>query len=425
MAVTATDPRPAIDAVFRIEFPRLIAGLTRMTGDLGLAEDFAQDALVAALRQWPDLGIPERPGAWLTATAQRRAVDHFRRSRVAERKQELLGREQAERNEDEVSGSVEEEVPDDLLRLIFVCCHPVLPVQSRVALTLRLLGGLTTAEIARAYLVSESTVSQRIVRAKRSLADARVPLEVPAGSELHERLGAVLQVVYLVFNEGYSATSGQQWIRPALCEDALRLGRVLAELMPRESEVHGLVALMELQASRLRARMDSAGRPVRLAEQDRARWDRLLIGRGLTALGRAHKLGGAMGPYLLQAAIAGCHAIAPTAEQTDWARIASLYGQLAEITGSPVVELNRAVAIGMAHGPEQALQIVERLRAEPALEEYHLLPSVHGDLLEKLGRGQEARQEFLRAAELAGNAQERELLQRRADACADDSSAGR
>lgn len=417
MAVTATDPRRAIDAVFRIESPQLIASLARMTGDIGLAEDFAQDALVAALQQWPGDGIPDRPGAWLMATAKRRAIDHFRRNKVAEHKLSEVARLQEP--EEEPEDWAGPRVGDEMLRLIMVCCHPILPVDSRVALTLRLLGGLSTGEIARAFLVSESAVAQRMVRAKRTLAEARVPFEVPEGAELNERLDSILRVLYLIFNEGYSSTTGYQWIRPPLCEDALRMGRVLAELVPAEPEVHGLVALMEIQASRIKARVDEAGKPVLLADQNRARWDRLLIGRGLSALDRAEQLGGPVGPYLLQAAIAACHATAPAMEQTDWARITSLYEQLIKLTGSPVVELNHAVALGMAKGPEAGLEAVDRLRDEPALRSYPLLRSARGDLLEKLGRLEEAGAEFNRAAELAQNDQERQLMLDRARACKD------
>ncbi|MBW3590402.1 MAG: RNA polymerase sigma factor [Actinobacteria bacterium] len=413
--MTATDPRRAIDAVFRIDSPRLIASLARMTGDIGLAEDFAQDALVAALQQWPDDGIPDRPGAWLMATAKRRAIDHFRRSKVAEQKLDEVARLQGTQEESE--GWTEPRDGDDLLSLIMTCCHPILPVDSRVALTLRLLGGLSTREIARGFLVSEPTVAQRIARAKRTLAEARVPFENPEGAELNERLDSILRVLYLIFNEGYSSTSGQQWIRPSLCEDALRMGRVLAELIPDEPEVHALVALMEIQASRIRARIDEAGRPALLADQNRARWDRLLIGRGLSALDRAEKLGRPAAPYLLQAAIAACHATAPTIEQTDWERITSLYELLVKLTGSPVVELNHAVALGMAKGPEAGLEAVDRLRDEPALRAYPLLPSARGDLLEKLDRLEEAAAEFSRAARLAQNDQERQLMLDRAKAC--------
>src|SRR5690242_19468556 len=388
-----------------MESPRLIAGLTRIVRDVGLAEDLAQDALVAALEQWPQSGVPDNPGAWLMATAKHRAIDHFRRNTRLERKHEELGRELGakEMAVPDLDSALDDNVGDDLLRLLFVSCHPVLSTDAQVALTLRLLGGLTTTEIARAFLVPEPTIAQRIVRAKRTLAEARVPFEVPRGAELAERLSSVLQVIYLIFNEGYSATVGDDWVRPALCEDALRLGRILAELAPREREVHGLVALMEIQASRLRARVDPAGEPVLLPDQDRSRWDQLLIHRGLSALERAERLGGAPGPYFLQAAIAACHARALTAATTEWVRIAALYAALAQIAPSPVVELNRAVALSMAFGPEAGLEVVDTLTAEPSLKGYHLLPSVRGDLLEKLGRAREARVEFERAAELASN----------------------
>jgi RNA polymerase sigma factor (sigma-70 family) len=423
--VTATDTQRAIEAVFRLESARLIAGLLRMVRDVGLAEDLAQDALVAALGHWPEEGVPERPGAWLMATAKRRAIDVLRRHRLEERKLAEVGR--AVEAEEALDGpdpdaAIDDDVGDDLLRLVFAACHPLLSRESRVALTLRLLGGLTTEEIARAFLVPEPTIAQRIVRAKRTLAEARVPFEVPRGAERAQRLSSVLEVVYLVFNEGYSATRGEDWMRPALCEDALRLGRVLAELAPEEPEVHGLVALMEIQASRLRARTGPGGEPILLLDQDRARWDRLLIGRGLAALARAEALGGARGPYALQAAVAACHARARAPEETDWARIAALYDALAEVTPSPVVELNRAVAVGMAFGPAAGLAIADALAAEPALAGYHLLPSVRGDLLAKLGRLDEARAELTRAAGLTRNARERELLLERAAACAGGSA---
>jgi RNA polymerase sigma-70 factor (ECF subfamily) len=419
--VPAADAHRAIDAVWRIESPRLIAGLTRMVRDVGLAEDLAQDALVAALERWPESGVPDNPGAWLMATAKHRAIDRLRRRTLVERKHQELGRELDARQEvavAELDAALDDPVGDDLLRLIFISCHPVLSTEARVALTLRLLGGLTTEEIARAFLVPEPTVAQRIVRAKRTLAEARVPFEVPRGAELAARLSSVLEVIYLVFNEGYSATAGDDWLRPALCEDALRLGRVLAGLVPHEPEVHGLVALMEIQASRSRARVGPSGEPVLLLEQDRARWDRLLIRRGLAALERAAELGGARGPYALQAAIAACHARAPTAAETDWPRIAALYGDLARLAPSPIVELNRAVALSMAFGPAAGLAIVDALAAEPALAGYHLLPSVRGDLLAKLGRADEARAEFERAAALTRNTRERRLLLERARACA-------
>ena len=423
--MTTTDPRRAIDAVWRIESPRLIAGLARMMRDVGLAEELAQDALVAALQQWPESGVPDNPGAWLMAVGKRRAVDHFRRSAVAERKHEEIGRafgiEQETAGQD-LEAAVEDDFGDDLLRLIFIACHPVLSTDARVALTLRLLGGLTTEEIARAYLVPESTVAQRIVRAKRTLAETRVPFEVPTGADVASRLSSVLEVIYLIFNEGYAATGGEDWIRPPLCDEALRLGRVLAELMPGESEVHGLVALMEIQASRFRARVAPGGEPVLLLDQDRSRWDHQLIRRGLAALARAEALGGGIGPYSLQAAIAACHARARTAEDTDWERIVALYDALAQIAPSPVVELNRAVAVGMAFGPAAGLELVEALASEPLLDGYHLLPSVRGDLLSKLDRFDEAREEFLRAASLTRNARIRELMLERAAACAGNGS---
>ena len=416
MAAAASDTQRAIDAVWRIESPRLIAGLARMVRDVGLAEDLAQDALVAALERWPESGVPENPGAWLMATAKHRAIDLQRRRATLARKHEELGREMEMRQAAEpgLDAALGDEIGDDLLGLVFTTCHPVLSTEARVALTLRLLGGLTTAEIARAFLVPEPTVAQRIVRAKRTLTEARVPFEVPAGAELTTRLPSVLEVVYLVFNEGYSATAGDDWMRPALCEDALRLGRVLAELAPREPEVHGLVALMEIQASRTRARVDRSGEPILLLDQDRARWDRVLIGRGLAALERAEALGGAHGPYALQGAIAACHARALTAQETDWERIAALYDALAQLVPSPVVELNRAVAVAMAFGPAEGLALVEALVAEPSLAAYHLLPSVRGDLLARLGRFDEARREFERAASLTRNTRERALLLARA-----------
>ena len=421
--VTAPDLRRAIDAVWRIEFPRLVAGLTRMTRDVGLAEDLAQDALVAALEHWPAAGVPEKPGAWLMATAKRRAIDQLRRKRMLERKHEQLGREHDANQERagleaeaRLDAAMDDDIGDDLLRLVFITCHPVLSTEARVALTLRLLGGLTTEEIARAFLTPVATVAQRIVRAKRTLAEARVPFETPVGDERIERLASVLGVIYLIFNEGYAATAGEDWLRPELCEDALRLGRVLAELTPGEPEVHGLVALMELQASRMRARVSATGEPVLLPNQDRARWDRLLIGRGLAALARAESLGGAAGPYALQAAIAACHARAQTADATDWPRIVALYDALAQLAPSPVVELNRAVAVAMAFGPAAGLELVEKLAGEPALAGYHLLPSVRGELLAKLGRPEEARGEFMRAALLTRNAREQKLLLDRAAA---------
>jgi RNA polymerase sigma factor (sigma-70 family) len=407
----------AVDAVWRIESARIIAGVARMVRDVGLAEDLAQEALLAALDQWPSSGVPDNPGAWLTAIAKRRAIDHLRHVEMAERKHAELAREERTRPEptdSEIEALIEEDVGDDLLRLMFMSCHPVLSREARVALTLRLLGGLTTGEIARAFLVPEPTMAQRIVRAKRTLADAKIPFELPAQAERAERLSSVLEVIYLIFNEGYAATAGEDWIRPALCEDALRLGRVLARLTSTEPEVHGLVALMEIQGSRLRARIGKDGEPVLLPDQDRSRWDLLLIRRGFDALERADELGGATGPYVLQAAIAACHARARTAEETDWRRIAELYGGLAALAFSPIVELNRGVAVGMAEGPAAGLAVVDGVRDDPALANYHLLPSVRGDLLTKLGRHDEARVEFERAASLAGNARERDLLLRRA-----------
>jgi RNA polymerase sigma-70 factor, ECF subfamily len=419
--VTAPAIHDSIHAVWKIERARLIAGLARMVRDVGLAEDLAQDALVAALESWPAKGVPDRPAAWLMATGKNKALDRLRRRRMFTRKHEQLAGELAIEpfTVPDHEAALDEEVGDDLLRLIFVACHPVLPFEGRTALTLRLLCGLTTPEIARAFLVPEATVAQRIVRAKRALTRAGVPFEVPRGDELGARLASVLEVVYLVFNEGYAATAGRDWVRPALCDEALRLGRILAQLAPDEPEVHGLVALMELQASRLKARVGPDGAPVLLADQDRGRWDRVLIRRGLTALRRIELLGGARGPYALQAAIAAGHARAPTADATDWGRIAALYGELATVVPSPVVELNRAVAVGMAQGPAAGLALVEALAVEPALARYHLLPSVRGDLLAKLGRLPEAKAEFERAASLTHNAAERELLARRAAACAD------
>src|SRR5438874_2950997 len=413
----ATDTHRAIDAVWRIESARIIAGLTRIVRDVGLAEELAQDALVAALEQWPGSGIPDNPGAWLMATAKHRAIDNFRRNKLLERKHEELGRELKTQQEAAVADfeiAQDDDIGDDLLRLVFISSHPVLSTEGRVALTLRLLGGLTTDEIARAFLVPEPTVAQRIVRAKRTLSEASVPFEVPRGPNLAARLSSVLEVIYLVFNEGYSATSGDDWMRPALCEDALRLGRILAGLAPNEPEVHGLVALMEIQASRARARTGPSGEPILLLDQDRARWDQLLIHRGLAALGRAEKLGNAPGPYALQAAIAACHARARTPEDTDWAGIVTLYEKLAHIDPSPVVELNRAVALAMTEGPQAGLALADTLTAQPSMERYHLLPSVRGDLLKKLGRLEEARSEFERAAALTRNAPERELLLERA-----------
>ena len=417
--MATTDTHRAIDAVWRIESPKLIAGLARIVRDVGVAEDLAQDALVAALEQWPESGIPDNPGAWLMAAAKHRAIDHFRRNQRLERKHEELGRDlQAkEMTVPDLEAAIDDHVGDDLLRLMFISCHPVLSTEARAALTLRLLGGLTTDEIARAFLVPEPTVAQRIVRAKRTLAEARVPFEVPRGAELGARLSSVLEVIYLIFNEGYSATAGGDWMRPALCEDALRLGRILAELAPKEPEVQGLIALMEIQASRSRARVGPSGEPILLFDQNRAHWDQLLIRRGLAALERAENLGGVPGPYLLQAEIAACHARARTPEETDWQRIVALYAGLAEVVPSPIVELNRAVALAMAFGPAAGLEAVDALTSEPALKNYHLLPSVRGDLLKKLGRLEEARAEFERAAALTRNARERKLLLDRAAAC--------
>ena len=411
----------AIDAVWRIESARLIAGLARIVGDVGLAEDLAQDALVAALEQWPASGVPDNPGAWLMATAKHRAIDQLRRRKMQDTKHEHLGRELSERQvspEEDLAEALDDQVGDDLLSLIFTACHPVLTTEARVALTLRLLGGLTTEEIARAFLVPKATIQQRIVRAKRTLAAARVPFELPRGAQLAERLESVLEVIYLVFNEGYSATAGDDWVRPGLCEDALRLGRILAELAPAEPEVHGLVALMEIQASRIRARVGPGGEPILLLDQDRGKWDHLLISRGLAALERAERSGGGgtYGPYALQAAIAACHARAHTADETDWTRIVALYDALAQLVPSPVVELNRAVALGMAFGPAAGLELVDALTADPALAGYHMLPSVRGDLLAKLGRFEEARAEFARAASLTQNSRERELLHKKREA---------
>ena len=421
-AVTAPDTHRTIDAVWRIESAKLIAGLTRIVRDVGLAEDLAQDALLAALEQWPKSGVPDNPGAWLMAIGKRRAIDGLRRGPMMDRKHAEIGHElesKQESPEPELAEALDDHVGDDLLRLVFIACHPVLSTESRVALTLRLLGGLTTDEIARAFLVPESTIAQRIVRAKRTLSDKKVPFEVPRGDELAARVSSVLEVLYLIFNEGYSATSGEDWVRPNLCQDALRLGRIVAELAPNEPEVHGLVALMEVQASRLRARVGPSGEPIVLLDQNRAKWDRLLIQRGLAALQRAESLGGSRGPFALQAAIAACHARARTADETDWVRIASLYQALAQVTPSPIVELNRAVAIAMAYGPAEGLKLVDTLTSEPSLAHYHLLPSVRGDFLRKLGRFEEARVELERAASLTRNARERELLLERARACAE------
>jgi RNA polymerase sigma factor (sigma-70 family) len=421
MAQSAT--HAAIEAVFRIEWPKLIAGLTRVVRDVGVAEELAHDALVAALEQWPAEGIPDKPGAWLMATAKHRAIDAVRRAKLVRRKHEELGGElealggEASDERDAIDEALDDQIGDDMLSLMFIACHPVLATDARVALTLRMVGGLTTAEIARAFLVPEPTIAQRIVRAKRTLSEARVPFEVPRGEELAERLASVLEVVYLVFNEGYSATAGDDWLRPALCDDALKLARMLAELAPAEPEVHGLVALLEIQASRSAARTGPGGEPVLLLEQDRSRWDRLLIRRGLQALERAERLGGALGPYALQAAIAACHARAATAEATDWPRIVALYDALAALAPSPVVQLNRAVAVSMAFGPADALAIVDALVASGELTSYHLLFAVRGDLLVKLGRMSEARAELERAASLTRNERERRLMQARADAC--------
>ena len=418
--MTATDTHRTIDAVWRIESARLIAGLARIVRDVGTAEELAQDALVAALEQWPKDGIPDNPGAWLMATAKHRAIDHVRRGKLKDRKHAQIGQRLAaagEGDEPDLDAALDDDVGDDLLRLMFTACHPVLATEAQVALTLRLLGGLTTDEIARAFLVPEPTVAQRIVRAKRTLAEKQVPFEVPRGPDLAERLSSVLGVIYLVFNEGYTATAGDRWLRADLCEEALRLGRVLAGLMPDEPEVHGLVALLEIQASRNRARVGPGGEPVLLLDQNRALWDQLLIRRGLAALERAERLGGDRGPYTLQAAIAACHARARTAAETDWSRIVELYGDLARRKPSPVVDLNRAVAVAMAHGPQAGLDLVDRLTADPALKGYHLLPSVRGDLLFKLGRLAEAKAEFERAAGLTRNARERELMRARAAAC--------
>ena len=423
--MTASETHRAIDAVWRIESARLIAGLARIVRDVGLAEELAQDALVIALERWPGSGVPDNPGAWLMATAKNRAIDRLRRGKRLERKHEELGRELDARQQTAVAdfeAAIDDDVGDDLLRLIFTACHPVLSTEARVALTLRLLGGLTTEEIARAFLVPEPTVAQRIVRAKRTLAEARVPFEMPRGAERAERLSSVLEVLYLVFNEGYSATAGDDWMRPALCEDALRLGRILAELAPLEPEVHGLVALMEIQASRSGARVGPSGEPILLLDQDRGRWDQLLIHRGLAALQRAERVGGGLGPYALQAAIAACHARARTAAETDWARIVGLYAELAERAPSPVVELNRAVAEAMALGPAAGLERADALTSEPSLKGYHLLPAVRGDLLFKLGRFDEAGAELERAASLTRNSRERTLLLERAAACREGSA---
>jgi RNA polymerase sigma factor (sigma-70 family) len=414
--MAATDAHRTIDAVWRIESARLIAGLARIVRDVGAAEELAQDALVAALEQWPRSGVPDNPGAWLMATAKHRAIDLVRRSKRLDRKHEEIGRDLKSEQADALP-DLDDDVGDDLLRLIFTACHPVLSTEARVALTLRLLGGLTTEEIARAFLVSEPTVAQRIVRAKRTLAEADVPFEVPRGPELAERLSSVFEVIYLVFNEGYTATAGDDWMRPTLCDEALRLGRILVELVPGEPEAHGLVALLEIQASRSRARVGPSGEPILLLDQDRARWDQLLIRRGLAALGRAEALRGEPGPYTLQAAIAACHARALLPDETDWARIAGLYAELARLVPTPVVELNRAVAVSMAEGPQAGLDLIDALASEPSLRGYHLLPGVRGDLLVKLGRTEEARPEFVRAAALTRNARERAFLLERARSC--------
>lgn len=417
-ASATADLHRVVDAVWRMESARIVGALTRVTGDVGLAEELAQDALVAALEQWPDSGVPAKPGAWLMATAKHRAIDAFRRAENLRRKTEVLGRELVEAEEPDWAAQLDEVVEDDVLRLVFISCHPVLSREARVALTLRLVGGLGTAEIARAFLVPEPTLAQRIVRAKRTLSAARVPFEMPTGADFTARLGSVLEVVYLVFNEGYSATAGEDLTRPALCQEAMRLGRILAGLVPGESEVHGLVSLMEVQASRLAARLGPDGAAVTLAEQDRSRWDRVLVNRGLAALDRAEATAqGALGPYALQAAIAACHARARSVEDTDWPRIAALYEALAQLTGSPVVELNRAVAVSRAYGPAAGLEVADALVDVPALRGYHLLPAVRGDLLASLGRGDEARAEFERAAGMTGNEREREVLLRRAGEC--------
>jgi RNA polymerase sigma factor (sigma-70 family) len=416
-SVTSTDVHKTIDAVWRIESAKLIAGLTRLTRDVGLAEDLAQDALVAALERWPETGVPDNPGAWLMGTAKHRAIDLIRRDKLLQRKHSELALEleaEQERPKVDLDAKIDDHVGDDLLRLVFIACHPVLSTEARVALTLRLLGGLTTDEIARAFLVPESTVAQRIVRAKRTLADANVPFEVPRGVDFTARLSSVLQVIYLVFNEGYAATAGDDWMRPALCEDAMRLGRILVGLMPDEPEVYGLVALMEIQASRAKARVGPTGEPILLLDQDRARWDQLLIRRGLAALERAESLSETRGAYTLQAAIAACHARARTAAETDWPRIAALYEALAQLTPSPVVELNRAVAVGMAFGPEVGLELADALTSNASLKSYHLLPAVRADFLTKLGRVEEARTELERAASLTRNVRERDLLLQRA-----------
>ncbi|ALG10096.1 RNA polymerase sigma factor [Kibdelosporangium phytohabitans] len=423
--MTVTETHRAIDAVWRIESARVIAGLARIVRDVGRAEELAQDALVAALEQWPEQGVPKNPGAWLMATAKHRAIDHVRREQVLARKVQQLGHEietGGAAPEPDIDAALDDDIGDDVLRLVFTACHPVLSTEAQVALTLRMLGGLTTKEIARAFLVGESTIQQRVVRAKRTLADAKIPFEIPPAAQRAERLAAVLEVIYLIFNEGYSATAGDDWLRPALCDEALRLGRVLAGLAPRDAEVHGLVALLEIQASRAKARTGANGEPILLLEQNRSQWDQMLIRRGLAALGKAETLdretGQKAGPYTLQAAIAACHARARVAQDTDWARIAALYADLADLTGSPIVELNRAVALSMAFGPDVGLRLIDMIADEPSLKAYHLLPAVRGDLLAKLGRYQEAHAEFERAAALTGNAREQALLRDRAEACA-------
>jgi RNA polymerase sigma-70 factor (ECF subfamily) len=418
---TLRETHAAIDAVWRIESAKVIAGLARIVRDVSLAEELAQDALVAALEQWPESGVPDNPGAWLMASAKHRAIDHFRRSEMQERKHAEIGRDiEAERETvvADLHAAIDDDFGDDLLRLFFTACHPVLTRDSRVALTLRLLGGLSTDEVARAFVVPEKTIAQRIVRAKRTLSEARIPFEIPRGTDREERLSSVLEVIYLIFNEGYSATAGEDWMRPALCDEALRVGRILAELAPQEPEVHGLVALMEIQASRARARVGPSGEPILLLDQDRSCWDQLLIRRGFAALERAEQLGGRRGSYALQASIAACHARARAADETDWRRIVELYGELSQITSSPIVELNRAVAVSMAFGPAAGLELVDALNEEESLKDYHLLPSVRGDLLRKLGRLDEAKVEFENAAAMARNARERELLLERARMCA-------
>ena len=425
--MTSADTHRTIDAIWRIEQAKLIAGLARIVRDVGLAEELAQDALVVALEKWPLQGIPDKPGAWLMATAKHRAIDRLRRKKLLARKHEELGREleiEQEMAVPDLDTALDDHIGDDLLRLMFTACHPVLSAEARVALALRLLGGLTTDEIARAFLVPEPTIAQRIVRAKRTLSEKGIPFEVPRGAELAPRLGSVLEAIYLIFNEGYAATAGEDWMRPQLCEEALRLGRILAELASREPEVHGLVALMEIQASRSRARIGKSGEPVLLLDQNRARWDQMLIRRGLAALARAEALGGTLGSYGLQAAIAACHARATVAEATDWPRIAALYGELAELTPSPVVELNRAVAVGMAFGPAAGLEIADALTNQPSLKNYHLLPAVRGDLLEKIGRAADARAEFERAAALTRNERERAVLLARAQGCTNGATIG-